>query len=157
MDDFNKRFEDEKYQRKYLDQAIGILKDQLEMAEKNHLQQKYKSKDDYKKYLINDYSFGCIHGVAYALIDKGSETGLFSRELDDWSALMNVSMNVLNEYYDEEYITELSSNYNIDTDNNENIDSKKYDETQHIARTEVHNALKNNTPITTWYNYLVSL
>ena len=54
MDDFNKRFEDEKHQRKYLDQAIGILKDQLEMAEKNHLQQKYKSKDDYKKYLIND-------------------------------------------------------------------------------------------------------
>ena len=40
MDDYNKRFADGEYQRKYLDQAIGILKDQLEMAEKNHLKKR---------------------------------------------------------------------------------------------------------------------
>ena len=34
---------------------------------------------------------------------------------------------------------------------------QKYHEIVHIARSEVRNVLKNKTPITTWYNYLLSI
>lgn len=150
-------FESRSYEENFLDQAAGILKDQLQIAEKNYLQKKYKSKEDYKKFLINEYSFGCIHGVAYALVDKGEETGLFNRELAYMLALMTVSVNVLDDYFDKELIAELSNDFNVNTEENSDLDFKKYHEIVHIARSEVRNAFKNKTPITTWYNYLLSI
>ena len=72
-------------------------------------------------------------------------------------ALMTVSVNVLDDYFDKELIAELSNDFNVNTEENSDLDFKKYHEIVHIARSEVRNALKNKTPITTWYNYLLSI
>jgi len=65
-------------------------------------------------------------------------------------------MTVLEEYFDNQYVADLASKY-MDADDNDDINVKKYGEILHIARTEVRNGLKNHTPVTTWYNYLLSL
>ena len=75
---------------------------------------------------------------------------------DDYGTLFE-RMDVLDDYFDKELIAELSNNFIFNTEDNTDLDFKKYHEIVHIARTEVRNALNNKTPITTWYNYLLSI